>query len=172
MMLAIGFVYVRQLVRSGRGAVSAAAPSRFGPAAGRRRRIAGSSLVGLLVFVVMVFPVYWMVATAFKPGQDIQSYTPSGSRSPPTLSNFSDAINRPYFWNSVKNSLIIVGCVVAASLVVAFLAALALAKFHFYGRKAFIVLIIGVQMVPLNALIIPLSISLSAPAPHQQAASA
>ena len=43
----------------------------------------------------------------------------------------------------------------------AFLAALALAKFRFYGRRAFIILIIGVQMVPLNALIIPLYILLS-----------
>jgi N,N'-diacetylchitobiose transport system permease protein len=44
---------------------------------------------------------------------------------------------------------------------VGFLAALALAKFRFYGRGAFIVLILGVQMVPLNALIIPLYIQLS-----------
>ena len=41
------------------------------------------------------------------------------------------------------------------------LASLALAKFHFYGRKAFIVLILGVQMVPLAALIIPLYILMS-----------
>jgi N,N'-diacetylchitobiose transport system permease protein len=45
--------------------------------------------------------------------------------------------------------------------VLAFLAALALAKFRFYGRRAFIVLMIAVQMVPLNALIIPLYILLS-----------
>jgi N,N'-diacetylchitobiose transport system permease protein len=50
---------------------------------------------------------------------------------------------------------------VVLSLALAFLAALALAKFRFYGRKAFIVLIIGVQMVPLNALVIPLYILLS-----------
>ena len=61
----------------------------------------------------------------------------------------------------VKNSLIVVVAVTALSLVLAFLAALALAKFRFHGRAAFIVLIIGVQMVPLNALIIPLYILLS-----------
>ena len=41
------------------------------------------------------------------------------------------------------------------------IAALALAKFKFYGRKGFIVIILGVQMVPLTALIIPLYILLS-----------
>src|SRR5205823_15002889 len=55
----------------------------------------------------------------------------------------------------------VVAVVVTLSLTLAFLAALALAKFRFYGRKAFIVLIIAVQMVPLNALIIPLFIALS-----------
>ena len=50
--------------------------------------------------------------------------------------------------------------VVLLSLVLAFLAAFALAKFRFYGRGGFIVVIIAVQMIPLNALIIPLSVVL------------
>jgi N,N'-diacetylchitobiose transport system permease protein len=130
---------------------------------GRRRQVRklGWNLLGLLVFAVMVFPVYWMVATAFKPGQQILSYTPQWIPTSPTLSNFRDAIDQPFFWNAVKNSLIIVSSVVALSVVLAFLASLALAKFHFYGRKAFIVLILGVQMVPLAALIIPLYILMS-----------
>jgi N,N'-diacetylchitobiose transport system permease protein len=130
---------------------------------GRRRRVhkLGWNLLGLLVLVVMVFPVYWMVATAFKPGQQILSYTPQWVPTHPTLSNFRDAIHQPFFWNAVKNSLIVVTTVVALSVVLAFLASLALAKFHFYGRKAFIVLILGVQMVPLAALIIPLYILMS-----------
>jgi N,N'-diacetylchitobiose transport system permease protein len=132
-----------------------------GPGRRRRARQLGWNLVGLLVFLVMVFPVYWMVATAFKPGQQILSYTPQWVPTHPTLSNFRDAVHQPFFWNAVKNSLIVVTSVVALSVVLAFLASLALAKFHFYGRKAFIVLILGVQMVPLAALIIPLYILMS-----------
>jgi N,N'-diacetylchitobiose transport system permease protein len=128
----------------------------------RRRRRILVSLVGIVAFVFLVFPVYWMVATAFKPGQDIQSYSPKWFPFPGTLSNFSDAIHRPFFWDSVENSMIIVGSVVGISLVLAFLAAVALAKFRFYGRKAFLVIVIVVQMVPLTALIIPFSISFSA----------
>jgi N,N'-diacetylchitobiose transport system permease protein len=132
------------------------------PAPRRRRfRKAGWNLLGLVVLVVMVFPIYWMVATAFKPGHDILSYTPNWFPTHPTLSNFTDAINQAFFWHAVKNSLIVVTVVVALSLVLAFLAALALAKFRFYGRKGFITLILGVQMVPLTALIIPLYILMS-----------
>jgi N,N'-diacetylchitobiose transport system permease protein len=147
--------------------VTQIAPTPVAPAApnarGRRRRMRqlGWNVLGLLVLAVMVFPVYWMVATAFKPGQQILSYTPQWVPTHPTLSNFRDAIHQPFFWNAVKNSLIVVTTVVALSVVLAFLASLALAKFHFYGRKAFIVLILGVQMVPLAALIIPLYILMS-----------
>jgi N,N'-diacetylchitobiose transport system permease protein len=147
-------------------AVTPIAPTPVAPVAtrGPRRRHVrklGWNLVGLVVLVVMVFPVYWMVATAFKPGQKVLSYTPEWVPLHPTLGNFTEAINRPHFWDSVRNSLIIVTIVVVLSLVLAFLAALALAKFRFYGRKAFIVLILGVQMVPLTALIIPLYILMS-----------
>ena len=130
----------------------------------RHRRIAGRvalNATALATFVVMVFPVYWMVATSFKRGQDILSYTPTWFPTHATLHNFSSAIHRPYFWRDVENSLIIVGAVVVLSLALAFLAALALAKFRFYGRRPFIVLIMVVLMVPPNALLIPLYIELS-----------
>jgi N,N'-diacetylchitobiose transport system permease protein len=129
----------------------------------RRRRLGrlGWNLVGLAVFVVMIFPVYWMVSTAFKTGPNIFSYSPKWLPIPATLANFSDAIHRQYFWQNVLNSIIVVAVVVTLSVARAFLAALALAKFRFYGLKAFIVIIIAVQMVPLNALIIPLYVALS-----------
>jgi len=129
----------------------------------RRRRAGriGVNLLGVFVFAVMVFPVYWMVSTAFKKPYDILNFTPEFVPSPATLSNFENALNRPNFWSSVLNSLIVVVAVTAMSMVLAFLAALALAKFRFRGRAAFVVVIIGVQMVPLNALIIPLYILLS-----------
>jgi len=115
--------------------VTQIAPTPVAPVAsrgrGRRRRTRqfGWNLLGLLVLAVMVFPVYWMVATAFKPGQQILSYTPQWIPTHPTLSNFRDAIHQPFFWNAVKNSLIVVSAVVALSVVLAFLASLALAKF-------------------------------------------
>jgi N,N'-diacetylchitobiose transport system permease protein len=126
----------------------------------RRQRLIANS-IGLVVFFVMVFPVYWMVATAFKPGRDILRLDPKWVPSPATLSNFDDAIHRPYFWDNVKNSVIVVGVVVVLSLAIGFLAALAIARFRFYGRRAFIIVIIGVQMIPVTALIIPLYVLLA-----------
>ena len=117
------------------------APTPILPVAPRisgRRRLhkLGWNVLGVIVLVVMVFPVYWMVATAFKPGQqDPQLHATVDSDAVRRWSNFRDAINQPFFWDAVKNSVIVVTVVVALSVMLAFLAALALAKFRFYGRK-------------------------------------
>ena len=74
LMLSVTFFYIRQMVRIGEVEDRHRDASRGGC-----RFASGVSLStspGLLVFVVMVFPVYWMVATAFKPGVEITSYTP------------------------------------------------------------------------------------------------
>jgi N,N'-diacetylchitobiose transport system permease protein len=127
---------------------------------GRVRRAIWNA-VGLALFVLLVFPVYWMVTTALKPDDEINSFTPQWLPLHPTLDHFRNAIDRPYFWDGVKNSLIIVVVAVALSMVLAFLAAIALAKFRFTGRKIFIVLIIGIQMLPQAGLIIPLYVVLA-----------
>jgi N,N'-diacetylchitobiose transport system permease protein len=111
--------------------------------------------VAVLILVVMLFPIYWMVSTALKPGKEILSLTPVWFPSPVTFDNFRSAINYPYFWNDVVNSLTVVVSVVAISIVLAFLAAVSVARFGFRGRTAFVVMVIAVQMVPLTALVIP-----------------
>jgi N,N'-diacetylchitobiose transport system permease protein len=131
---------------------------------GRRRKLGGRifwNVLGLAVFAVMVFPVFWMIATAFKPDSDINSFTPTWFSTNPTLDHFRDAMNFPHFWDGIKNSLIIVTVTVALSMVLAFLAAVALAKWRFTGRKLFIILMIGIQMVPQAGLIIPLYVVLA-----------
>ena len=127
----------------------------------RRRTRFVWDAIGVLTFVVIAFPVYWMIASAFKPDHELNGLTPTWFSMHPTLSHFRDAIDRPFFWDGVKNSLVVVSVTVALSMVVAFLAAIALAKFRFTGRKLFIVLIIGIQMLPQAGLIIPLYVVLA-----------
>jgi N,N'-diacetylchitobiose transport system permease protein len=127
----------------------------------RTLRKAGWNTVGVALFVVLVFPVFWMISTAFKPDDQIGGQTPTFVPGHPTLAHFRDALNRPFFWDSVKNSVIIVLVAVAISMVLAFLAAVALAKYRFTGRKLFIVLMIGIQMLPGAGLIIPLYVVLA-----------
>ncbi len=125
---------------------------------GRRSRsgtVAWNAL-GLLFALVMVFPVYWMLNTAFKPANEVQTFTPHFLPQHPTLDNFRSALHAPYFITDLKNSLIITFFSVLGGLVVGFLGALAIARFRFYGRKAMIAVILVVQMIPFTALLIPL----------------
>ena len=127
----------------------------------RRARQTGWDVVGVIVFIVMVFPVFWMISTAFKPDDEIVSLTPTWVSLHPTLAHFRDAINRPYFWQDVRNSLIVVLATVVISIMLAFLAAVALARYRFRARTLFIILVIGIQMLPQAGLIIPLYVVLA-----------
>jgi len=122
----------------------------------RRRRNIIPNLLGLLVFAVAAFPVYWMVLTSFRRGVDIQRPSPQFLPSPGTLNNYRKVFDRDFFWTAVRNSLMVTLLVLVAAVFIAFLAAVAVSRFKFNGRRAFIVLILIVQMVPAEALIISL----------------
>src|SRR5262249_25654550 len=104
-----------------------------------RYRQWGWNALGIAVTLVLVFPVYWMVSTAFKPDDGIIALKPQWIPLHPTLDHFRAAMKQPYFWDDVKNSLIIVLATVVIAMVFAFLAAIALAKYRFTGLKVFIV---------------------------------
>jgi len=119
------------------------------------RRLGWDGLA-LALLAVMIFPIYWMLSTALKPGREILSLTPVWVPLHPTLDNFATAIAVPFFWNDVVNSVLIVSATVVLSVGLAFLAALAVARFRFRGRSAVLAMLIGIQMVPLSALVIPI----------------
>jgi N,N'-diacetylchitobiose transport system permease protein len=124
----------------------------------RRRRRAGRVAInaaGALVFLIAIFPVYWMVNTSFQRNVDIQSPTPSFIPSR-TLENYRKVFDRDFFWTAARNSFTVTILTVAIALFIAFLAAVAVSRYRFRGRTAFIVIILMVQMVPAEALIISL----------------
>ncbi|HEX2418352.1 MAG TPA: carbohydrate ABC transporter permease [Micromonosporaceae bacterium] len=129
-------------------------------ARGRARRAVANG-AGVLISVVMLFPVYWMVLTAFKPSSEILTFEPTFLPSELTVDSFSRAVSAPHFWDAVRNSLVVAGTVTVIAVAVAFLAAVAIARFRFYGRRGFVFAILVVQMVPLNAMIIPIYLLLN-----------
>ena len=71
-------------------------------------RRTGWNLLGVAIAVVLVFPVFWMISTAFKPDEEVNSLEPTWFSFSPTLQHFRDAMGRAYFWDTVQNSLIVV----------------------------------------------------------------
>ena len=118
--------------------------------------------VAIAFAAIMVFPVYWMVQSAFEPNSDITSLSPNFFPVHFTFHNFVDAVHHTagvgtaYFLDDARNSLLVVGSATAITLVFGFLAAAAVSRFRLRGASGFLVLILVVQMVPGTALIIPL----------------
>ncbi|QFZ74366.1 ABC transporter permease subunit [Streptomyces fagopyri] len=140
--------------------MSAVATPRRTPSGPRRSKL-GWNVLGLLVFVTAGFPVYWMLNTAFKPAKDAIDPDPSLFPTGVTLDNFRRALDIADFWGPVGRSLIVSLSVVVIGIVVGMLAALAISRFAFRGRKIVIVGILAVQMVPLVAMIIPVFLLLN-----------
>ena len=112
------------------------------------------NVVGIAAALVFAFPVYWMVDTAFKGPDEIQTYVPVFFPTP-TLDNFAKAISQPHFTDFLRNSVLITFATVGLALVVGFLAAATVARMRFRGRKGFLLLVAIAQMAPFEALLIP-----------------
>jgi N,N'-diacetylchitobiose transport system permease protein len=121
----------------------------------RRGRSLLPNAIALVAALLFVFPVYWMVNTAFKPADQIQTYEPVFIPSPPTLENFATAISQPHFADFLRNSLLVTGATLILSILVGFLAAATLARARVRGRPGFLLLVAVAQMAPFEALLIP-----------------
>ncbi|MCO5992360.1 carbohydrate ABC transporter permease [Actinoallomurus rhizosphaericola] len=127
------------------------------------RRVALNT-AGVFVFLVSAFPVFWMVSTAFKPNGEIFSSTPHPLPEHPTLKHFRFVVDGSVagvsFWDYFLNSAVVAIATVVISGLLALLAATAVARFRFRFRTTFLILLLVVQMVPCEALVIPLFIDL------------
>ncbi|TYP83660.1 carbohydrate ABC transporter permease [Blastococcus xanthinilyticus] len=134
--------------------MSAARPA---PAASARRGSTGARLLGalaVLVALVWIFPIYWMVNSAFLPTNALRRPEPTFLPFGGTLSNFTNVFRDPGFFDAIKVSLAVTGITLAVAILFAFLGALAISRFRFRGRKSFIVTILVVQMIPAEGLFI------------------
>lgn len=110
--------------------------------------------VAVVLFVFFAFPVYWMVVTAFKQNTDIVSRTPVFLPLNGTLAHFSAAVHAAGFWTLVLDSVTVTGLAVLFSLLIALLAAFAVTRMRFRGRKTFLLVIMVAQMAPWEVMVI------------------
>jgi N,N'-diacetylchitobiose transport system permease protein len=112
----------------------------------------GAAVAALLAFTL--FPVYWMVSSAFDPGADHRgsAVLPEGF----TLDHFRYVFDNGEFGRYLANSAMVGAGTVLLSGLLALFAAVAVARFAFRMRTTVLVMILVVQMVPLEALVIPL----------------
>lgn len=114
----------------------------------------GADLVGILVFLACVFPVYWMVSRSFLPRNRIKGEDPVFVPTGGTLDNYRRVFSDGSFADALVTSLTVTLLTVGVALVFAFLAAVAVSRFRFRGRRTFILTLLVIQMIPAEALFI------------------
>ena len=123
----------------------------------RRQSAAQNALLdGLTVLVVglVLLPIIWVFVASIKPNPDILSggFLPSRI----TFEHFDAILAKTAFLVALKNSLIVGLAVAIVTTLLALPAAYALSRFVFSGRDLFAVLILGTQMLPSVAVLVPI----------------
>ena len=106
-------------------------------------------IIGAIVFVIFIFPLYWMVVTALKTQVEIfQIPTPLWPKNL-TLDAFADQFSASSdTLRGFKNSIIIAVGATVISTILSIPAAYGLARFKFSGRKILILYFLMTQMLP------------------------
>ena len=107
----------------------------------------------LLTAVIILTPIYWMVAAAFKPYAEV--FQPHLFFTP-TLDNFVAIMQPPYeIHKKFLNSAIVALTTVAIAIPVATMAAYSFSRFRIRGEKTIFMAIIATQFVPSVILLLP-----------------
>jgi multiple sugar transport system permease protein len=126
----------------------------------RVREIRPSTVLATLALVavsaVVLLPIAIIVLTAFKPIAEVNAYPPSLLPDAWTLDNLRTVTSELPFLRLVGNSFVFAGGVTVFALVFDSLAAYALARMDFKGRRLLLIAIIATLMIPFQATLIPL----------------
>ncbi|MCR8725590.1 carbohydrate ABC transporter permease [Frigidibacter sp. ROC022] len=126
----------------------------------RRARKIGNQIFRHVVLstaaVVMLFPLLWLIMSAFKPDSMIFSHP----LALPEKLDFSAFVNgwtelRVSFTTFYKNSFIIAGLAVVGNLMACSLTAFAFARLKFWGRSVWFALMLGTLMLPYHVTLVP-----------------
>lgn len=136
------------------------APGRSVDDAPRARRpMRAGTFVSLLAMLVVtafvLLPIVVIVFTAFKPTAEVNAYPPTLMPDAWTLDNMRRIVTELPFSRLVLNSFVFAGGVTICALVFDSLAAYALARIDFRGRRLLLVGIVATLMIPFQATLVP-----------------
>jgi multiple sugar transport system permease protein len=124
----------------------------------RSARTVVTYVVLTVVAVVILFPFFWMISTAFKPNTDIIKRPPIFLPTEPTLRHFQKVfVEVPYF-RTLYNSLFVSGMTTLITIYFSTMVGYAIAKYRVVGLNVIFILILSGLMIPPFTIAIPLYI--------------
>jgi multiple sugar transport system permease protein len=110
----------------------------------------------LFISIIVIFPFIWLFITSFKLEKDIVTWPPKLLADSYTLNSYLNVFRTIPLFSFIKNTVIFAGGVVISQLLLDSMAAYALARLNFKGRKLFSYLILLAMMIPFQVYMIPL----------------
>ena len=110
----------------------------------------------LLILVWCLLPIAWIISLSFKGPTETAAGSPQFLPKEPKLKNYSDIFNNPDFKDSLINSMGIAAISTTLSVILATLAAYAIARLDFKGKKLVLSIALAIAMFPVVALVGPL----------------
>ena len=108
-----------------------------------------------VLFILVVFPFYWMIVTSLQPQDAVFNVPPQLWPTHPTFQNYIDAWNAAPWLRYFGNTLFVAVAATLISLVTSSLAAFAFACINFKGKEALFSLVLSVMMIPAATTLIP-----------------
>jgi len=112
----------------------------------------------LIIGLIILFPFYWMISTAFKPNTDIIRRPPVFLPGNPTLDHFKRVFGSVPYFRNLYNSLFIAGMTTVITIFFSTMVGYGLAKFRVIGLNLIFILILSGLMIPPFTIAIPLYI--------------
>jgi len=112
----------------------------------------------LLVAVIILFPFFWMISTAFKPNTDIIKRPPIFLPSKPTLVHFQKVFAQVQYFRTLYNSMFVSGMTTLITIFFSTMVGYAIAKYRVVGLNVIFILILSGLMIPPFTIAIPLYI--------------
>jgi len=112
-------------------------------------------LVLAAVALVIAFPFYWMISTAFKSFFEATQFPPTAFPHELHLENFATAWGDAPWATFFRNTLVIGVAVTLGDLATSILAAYAFARLDFKGKGAIFFILLATYMIPGEATLIP-----------------
>jgi len=120
-----------------------------------RPRTVVKHVVLAAVALVIAFPFYWMISTAFKSFFEATQFPPTAFPHELHLENFATAWGDAPWAGFFRNTLVIGVAVTLGELVTSVLAAYAFARLDFKGKGAIFFILLATYMIPGEATLIP-----------------
>lgn len=109
------------------------------------------------IALFMLFPLLWLLSTAFKSGnENIFQFPPRLLPREPTFENFIQVWQTNPMGRYLLNSIVVASLTVELNLLFCALAAYPLARLNFWGRNSIFTAIIATIMIPFQIVMIPL----------------